>query len=122
MAPLEVSSVPCTIENRRRVMSHLLSLLALVTVVLSGPWPAVAGSATRVESAAAPAARAAKININTADVKELMALEGVGRSLAEKIVKHREQRGLFHKVEDLRKVDGVGSALLQKNRERIVVK
>ena len=63
-----------------------------------------------------------KININTADVKSLMTLTGVGRSLAEKIVKYRDEHGLFKKPTDLRKVDGVGEALWEKNRERIVVK
>jgi competence protein ComEA len=103
-------------------MSQLGSLLAPVVLVLLLPWPAIAASAPRVERAAAPAARSAKININTADVGELMSLDGVGRGLAEKIVKHREERGMFKTPDDLRKVDGVGNAVLQKNRERIVVK
>jgi competence protein ComEA len=63
-----------------------------------------------------------KININTADVKALMTLNGVGRSLAEKIVKYRDDHGQFKKANDLRKVEGVGDALWEKNRERIVVK
>ena len=63
-----------------------------------------------------------KININTADVKALMTLTGVGRGLAEKIVKYRDDHGQFKKANDLRKVEGVGDALWEKNRERIVVK
>ena len=63
-----------------------------------------------------------KININTADVKALMTLTGVGRGLAEKIVKYRDEHGQFKKPNDLRKVEGVGDALWEKNRERIVVK
>jgi len=37
-------------------------------------------------------------------------------------VKYRDEHGLFKKAEDLRKVDGVGGGLWEKNRERIVVK
>ena len=64
----------------------------------------------------------AKININTADVNELMKLAGVGRSLAEKIVQYRDTHGPFKTATDLRKVDGVGRSLWEKNRARIVVK
>src|SRR5262245_14454463 len=47
----------------------------------------------------------ATVNINTAGVKELMTLSGVGRKAAERIVAHREARGPFKKPEDLKKVD-----------------
>ncbi len=62
------------------------------------------------------------ININTADVKELMRLEGVGRRVAEKIVEYREHHGLFQKPEEIRRVEGIGSGLWERNRARIVVK
>ena len=98
-------------------MSQLvLALAVLVTVVALIPPPVVA------DTAAASTTVGAKININTADVKSLMTLTGVGRSLAEKIVKYRDEHGQFKKATDLRKVEGVGDALWEKNRERIVVK
>ena len=65
---------------------------------------------------------AAPININTADVKELMKLEGVGRRVAEKIVEYRDTHGPFKKAEELRKVEGVGNGLWERNRTRIVIK
>jgi len=63
-----------------------------------------------------------KVNINTADVKGLMTLTGVSRKLAEKIVAHRDGRGAFKKAEDIRKVEGVGNGVWEKNRQRIVVR
>jgi competence ComEA-like helix-hairpin-helix protein len=63
-----------------------------------------------------------KVNVNTADVKELMTLTGVGRKVAEKIVAYRDSHGPFKKADELRKVDGVGNGLWEKNRERIVTK
>jgi competence protein ComEA len=72
--------------------------------------------------AVASAATQEKVNINQASVKELMTLEGVGKKLAEKIVEYRGAHGPFRRAEDLRKVDGVGAALWEKNRARIVVK
>jgi len=63
-----------------------------------------------------------KININTADVKELMTLTGVGRKVAEKIVEYRDNHGAFKKADELRKVDGVGNGVWEKNRDRVVIK
>ena len=61
-----------------------------------------------------------RININTADVKQLMTLAGVHKKTAEKIVEYRQSHGLFKKPEEVVKVDGIGHALYEKNRTRIV--
>ena len=63
-----------------------------------------------------------KVNINTADVKALMTLTGVGRKVAERIVEYRDNHGPFKKADELRKVEGVGTGLWEKNRDRIVTK
>ena len=64
----------------------------------------------------------AKVNINTASTKELTTLGGVGPKLAERIVEYRDAHGPFKKPEDLKKVEGVGKALFERNRERVVTK
>ena len=48
------------------------------------------------------------ININAATAAELAGLPGIGESLADAIVKYREEHGAFQSVEDLIKVSGVG--------------
>jgi len=101
-------------------MLQLLALLVLLALVVLAP--AVAAPAAASESVSASTHVGDKVNINTADVKELMTLTGVGHNLAEKIVKFRDEHGQFKRPHDLRKVDGVGEALWEKNRERIVVK
>ena len=93
----------------------------LVLVLLAATAAAFAATATRTETLVVATA-VGRVNINTAGVKELMTLEGVGRKLAEKIVEHRTANGAFKKPADLRKVPGVGSELWEKNRDRIVVK
>ena len=105
-------------------MRHRRTLIpALVFSCASlAPWPAAGAplarsSATQAEAPAGPA-----VNINTASVKELMKLDGVGRQVAEKIVEYRDAHGPFKKPEELRKVEGVGSGLWERNRTRIVVK
>jgi len=102
-------------------MWYLVILVVLLAAASPPARPAAAG-VTTAPSMRVAAAVDAKVNINTADVKELMKLQGVGRSLAEKIVQYRDAHGLFKKAVDLRKVEGVGDALWAKNRERVVVK
>jgi competence protein ComEA len=94
-----------------------LIALALLLALVAAPSSTLADTASGSTHVGGD-----KININTADVKGLMTLSGVGRSLAEKIVKYRDDHGQFKKPNDLRKVEGVGEALWEKNRERIVVK
>lgn len=62
-----------------------------------------------------------KININTASIKELERLPGVGPALAVRIVDYREVNGPFKSVEDLNKVRGIGKATLDKLRDLITV-
>jgi competence protein ComEA len=92
--------------------------------VLIRVWAALAAGPAIVAATAGtvPAASVEKININTASVKDLQKLEGVGRGVAQRIVDYREANGPFKRGEDLRKVDGVGAATFERNRERIVVK
>jgi len=81
--------------------------------------PEVARSQPRTATVDAPAA---KVNINSASAKELMTLSGIGEKVAQRIVQFREANGPFKSVEDLKRVDGVGGALLERNRPRLVVK
>ena len=75
-----------------------------------------------VPAKTAGSANANTVNVNTADVKQLMTLAGVGRRTAERIVEYRQANGPFKKPEDLRRVDGIGAGLFERNRERIAVK
>ena len=58
--------------------------------------------------------------INHASVNEIAErLKGVGKKIAQRIVKTREQVGDFKKLEDLKAVPGMGSAKIQGNKEII---
>ena len=63
-----------------------------------------------------------KININTATVEELIQLDRVGPSYAEKIVAFRQENGLFKTPEDIMLVSGIGLKTFEVNKDRIVVK
>lgn len=54
------------------------------------------------------------ININTANIEELMALNGIGEELAGRIVSYREEFGLFKSIEDIKNVKGIGEKLFDK--------
>ncbi len=96
---------------------HLLVLAAVLAV--ASPARAADPPADRGGRPTAPAP--ARVNINTADVPTLMTLDGIGRRVAERIVEYRQTHGPFKKPEEIRRVEGVGAGLWQRNRERIVV-
>ena len=63
------------------------------------------------------------LDINSATAEQLaLALSGVGESKAEAIIAYRDANGPFASIDDLVKVKGIGSSLLDKNRIVIQVK
>ena len=96
--------------TRRKVIVRVLAALAAAPAILAAA------------SGTVGAASVEKVNINTASVKELQKLDGIGRGVAQRIVDYREANGPFKRGEDLRKVEGIGAATFERNRERIVVK
>jgi len=63
----------------------------------------------------------ATINVNTATVKELQSLPGIGQVTAERIIEYRTDHGPFAAVDDLAKVKGIGKKSLEKIRELVAV-
>ncbi|MBN2694302.1 helix-hairpin-helix domain-containing protein [bacterium] len=62
-----------------------------------------------------------KVNINTATIKELTKIKGVGESTAKKIIDYREKNGNFRKIEDITKVKGIGKKSFEKMRDFITI-
>jgi len=60
-----------------------------------------------------------RINVNTAGAALLETLPGIGPSLAQRIVEHREANGPFQSVQDLVAVPGIGPATLARFEELI---
>ena len=61
------------------------------------------------------------ININTANLEQLMKISGVGKTKAEAIISYREKNGDFKKKEDITKVRGIGKATFDKIKDKIEV-
>ena len=68
-----------------------------------------------------PAAPGEKVNINTAGVDELVALPGIGRAYAERIVEYRQKNGPFKNVEDILNVRGIGEKTCERIRDRLTI-
>lgn len=63
-----------------------------------------------------------RININTASVKKLTELPGIGDKKAENIVNYRETNGYFTQPSDILKVNGIGESLYKNLEDKITVK
>lgn len=64
---------------------------------------------------------AGTVNINLATVTELEKLPGIGPSLAQAIVDHREMNGLFDQIGDIKDVSGIGPAKYEGLKDLIAV-
>lgn len=62
-----------------------------------------------------------KININSASQTELECLPGIGTSTAKKIIDYRKENGKFNRIEDIKKVSGIGESKFEKIKELIKV-
>lgn len=61
-----------------------------------------------------------KVNINTATKEELMTLDGIGETTANKIITYRRTKR-FLEIEDLMNVSGIGEAKFSKIKDSITV-
>jgi competence protein ComEA len=94
----------------------------LILVGVTAP-PGVAGApagAAGPGQAGDPAA-GGKVNLNTATLAQLDTLPGVGPVLAQRILDHRDQRGGFKSVGDLRQVSGIGDARYEQLKDLVTI-
>ncbi len=62
-----------------------------------------------------------RISINSATAEELITLPGIGPKTAERIIRYREENGLFQSIDDLVRVKGIGEKKLDKIRDLIAL-
>ena len=62
-----------------------------------------------------------KINLNRAEAWLLEALPGIGETKAQAIIDYREQNRPFNNINELTKVDGIGTAIYEKIKHLITV-
>ncbi len=62
-----------------------------------------------------------QVDLNQATVSDLEALPGIGPRLAQRVIEHRDERGPFRTVEDLRQVRGIGRKKFDRLRPYVLV-
>ncbi|MBQ9266930.1 MAG: helix-hairpin-helix domain-containing protein [Clostridia bacterium] len=65
--------------------------------------------------------RTGVVNINTATSSELQTLDGIGPSMASKIIDYREKNGYFTQPEDIMNVSGIGESKYNKIKDKITI-
>ncbi len=82
-----------------------------IVVPVAGAAPSGAGG-----SGAVPGA---KIHLSTATVDQLDEIDGIGPTLAERIVEYRDAHGGFRSLDELSQVDGIGEQRLATLRDAV---
>lgn len=104
-------------------MRKLIISSILVAALSSSSFFAIAADNTAPTAAEAVAmTEQSKVNINSADSDTLAReLNGVGIAKARAIVDYREAHGAFASVDELLEVKGIGTAILQKNLNKLAI-
>lgn len=79
----------------------------------------VRGPAGAPTSATADAAAGAKVHLSTATAEQLDEIDGIGPTLAERIVEYRDAHGGFRSLEELADVEGIGEKRLATLRDTL---
>lgn len=61
------------------------------------------------------------ININTADINELITLPSIGNITASLIIEYREKYGRFTQLEQIKNVNRIGEKTFQKIKDKIYI-
>ncbi|MGI4840408.1 MAG: helix-hairpin-helix domain-containing protein [Janthinobacterium lividum] len=103
--------------------NYLLPSLVLALATTFSSVPAFAATPPASEAGKmAEMAPMSKVNLNTADQDTLQReLTGIGGAKAAAIVEHRQSKGAFASVDELLEVQGIGKALVEKNRDRLTI-
>lgn len=97
------------------MQKRIMAVITFMTVALMMAWavPAIAEEVQHLENQI--------IDINTATRDQLITLDGIGETYADRIIEYRKQNGPFQTPEDITKVKGIGEKTFESIKDRIVV-
>ena len=98
-----------------------VSLAVMAVLLTAHVWRDQQRRATPVEVIHPEGRYQYQVALNSATWVEWAQLDGIGETLARRIVADREQRGPFRSIDDLDRVKGIGPKTLEKMRPYLVV-
>jgi competence protein ComEA len=103
---------------RRADQAAVAVLVATALAAMAGWWLAAGGWRGQLIEIdrAEPLAARFEVDVNTADLPELMQLPGIGEKMADRIIESRKTVGPFASHDDLRRVRGIGPKTLEQIR------
>lgn len=90
-------------------------------VVTEGLYPVPSLADERSTVPASKRSHQGLLDLNRATDRDFDALPGVGPKLAERIMKYRQSVGLFHSLDELRSVKGIGKKTFERIRPLVTV-
>lgn len=105
----EINLAAYAVDGMKIHIPHLGETPSLILPNIIAPSPSQNFSSLPPQQAASKTGPSEKININTATLPQLTQLNGIGESIAQKIIAYREEHGFFTKTEDILLVSGIGT-------------
>ncbi|MHA4966581.1 ComEA family DNA-binding protein [Pseudomonas extremorientalis] len=104
------------------ISSLIFAFLTSISVATNAAQSVKPEASAPVVSQMTKVEQSTKVNLNAADAETLRRdLFGIGAAKAEAIIAYRESNGPFTAVDELLEVKGIGKALLEKNRDRLII-
>jgi competence protein ComEA len=114
-AELAAVNLAAPVTDGQQIVVPEKGATSAVTVAPAGGASGGLGAAGGTSGPAAP------VNINTASLEELDALDGVGPSTAQKIIDYRTEHGGFKTIDEIKEVPGIGDAKFAAMKDSITV-
>ncbi|MDZ7359581.1 MAG: helix-hairpin-helix domain-containing protein [candidate division KSB1 bacterium] len=86
------------------------------------PGDSIRAPASFSERGAGGSALSARLDLNAATINDLVRFPGIGPVMAKRIVEYRETNGPFKKLQDLRKVKGIGVKTYEKLAPLVMIR
>ncbi|UPF05446.1 ComEA family DNA-binding protein [Pseudomonas mosselii] len=108
---------------RNNVLAYIfLPLFTCLSFSLAAAPGTTSAEGQAIPSSAMQELHIERINLNRVDALTLQReLKGIGKAKADAIVAYRDTQGGFQSIDELLEIKGIGSALLERNRERLTV-
>jgi len=107
----------------RHVQEQQIPPVAVDSLVAEQPVKTAGPASLSGSASTEPAAPSSDnpLNVNEANREALQALNGIGPALSKRIVQYRSEKRPFQRVEELKRVDGIGPKTLADLRPVVTV-